>query len=138
MLSYVYIKLCTGEDIISYKIQEHSDRITLSKPILIKQSITLSGGVKASAHPYCGLAKDHVVDMMKASCIFISDLRPEAEDYYRELAVQHYDVLDKQAEEVVAKKDSKATGTKVNLEDSVVTNDDKVIGIKSKDKPKLH
>lgn len=111
MLEYVYIKLVTGEDLISHKIGETTTSLFLSKPILVNQRLTLEGKVKATASPYCGLAKANMVEVYKTACIFCTEMKEDARKYYDALAEQHYEVVDAAPE--------KGKNIKVDLEDSV-------------------
>lgn len=118
MLEYVYIKLTTGEDLISYKIGESPTSLTLSKPIVIRQTLAVDGSLKPSASAYCGLAKNNVVEVYKTSCIFCSDMREEAKSYYTSLAEQHYGAIEESIANEDYKKPLKKT-TRVAVEDSL-------------------
>lgn len=119
MLEYVYIKLTCGEDIISYKIAESPTTLTLSKPIVIRQTLGVDGNFKPSASAYCGLAKNNVVEVYKSACIFCSDMRDEAKTYYSSLAEQHYGAIEESIASEDYKKPLKTKASKVSVEDSI-------------------
>lgn len=131
MLEYVYVKLTTGEDLISYKVGETPTSIFLSKPIVIRQSLSLSGEMKPTAQAFCGLAKNNSVEVYKTSCIFSSEMREEAKAYYTSLADQHYGAIEESIINEDYKKPLRTKTTKVTLEDSVETSSDTI-------KTKLH
>lgn len=131
MLDYVYVKLTTGEDLISYKVGETTTSIFLSKPIVIRQSLSLSGEMKPTAQAYCGLAKNNTVEVYKTACVFSSDMREEAKEYYASLAEQHYGAIEESITNEDYKKPLKAKTTKVTLEDSIETSKESI-------KTKLH
>jgi predicted P-loop ATPase/GTPase len=131
MLEYVYMKLINGDDILSYKIDETPTTIKLSKPIAIKNAITRDGNIKPTASAYCGLSNGNVIDVFKTSCIFVSDLRPEAKSYYSALAEQYYKAIDDSID--TPEETHKPKVKSVTISDSIDTKEQV-----SKDKPKLH
>jgi hypothetical protein len=110
MVDYVYIKLVTNDDILSYKVGETDTTVFLSKPIQVGQKLSTDGKLKAYAIPYCGLAKGNVIELQKTSCIFCCDMKDDARSYYDRLADQHYEDLDKPVKKKVIN---------IDIEDSV-------------------
>lgn len=123
---YVYIKLTNGDDLISYKVSETETSIKLLRPIVIRQSF-VGGEFKPTASAYCGLAKGNIVDVLKTSCIFLSEMRDEAKLYYSSLSQQHYTALDQLNKDAEAAASAKASNIELDLEDNVVSIDDKKV-----------
>ena len=129
MLEYVYVKLITGEDVLSYKVGETSTSLHLSKPIVIHQKLTLEGKIKASAAPYCGLAEKNVVEVFKTACVFSCEMKMDAKKYYESLADQHYQSVD---EPINTSVDTKVSTKSINIDLNDSLEEPKEVVVKSK------